>query len=150
MKYLLDSDIVSILYDDSRKNHYELLHSRLANLHDDDLVYTSVLVLCELEYSFHNAPDEKKEPVRNTINAVLNDFDDVLPLALEMAAIFGKLKALLKKARNLNRQEMRKHNVDLMLASTAIQTESILVGTDRIYKELAALHPAFHFQNWLL
>lgn len=150
MKYLLDSDIVSILYDDSRKEQYDVLHHTLTQLTDDDIVYTSILVLYELEYSFYNAPDEKKAPIRKTINAVLNDFDGVLPLALETASIFGELKAMLKKTRHLNRQEMRKHNIDLMLASTAIQTGSILVGTDRIYKEIATLHTAFHFQNWLI
>lgn len=79
MKYLLDSDIVSILYDDSRKEYYDLLHKRLAQLNNDDNVYTSILVLYELEYSFYNAPNEKEAPIRKTINAVVNDFDSVLP-----------------------------------------------------------------------
>jgi predicted nucleic acid-binding protein len=134
MKYLLDSDVVNILYDDSRKEHHEALHRKISQLVDEDELQTSVLVVCELEYSFFNAPDDKKGCIRETINSVLSDFDAILPLELEIAPIFGELKALLRKVKNLNRKEMRKHNVDIILASTAIQTSSVLIGMDSIYQ----------------
>lgn len=44
-----------------------------------------------------------------------------------MAPTYGELKALFKNAKNLDRKEMRKHNIDIILASTAIQTNSVLI-----------------------
>ncbi len=58
MKYLLDSDMVNILYDDTRKAHHDALHRRISKLTNEDVLHSSVLVLCELEYSFYNAPDK--------------------------------------------------------------------------------------------
>lgn len=70
MRYLFDSDAVTIFYDNSCKVHHEALHQKIGQLKDEDWLQTSVLVLYELEYSFYNAPDAKKESIRNTINSI--------------------------------------------------------------------------------
>ena len=150
MKYLLDSDMVNILYDDTRKAHHDALHRRISKLTDEDVLQSSALVLCELEYSFYNAPDKKKASIRKTIVSVTNDFDAILPINQDIAPIFGELKALFKRARNLTRKDMRSHNVDLMLASTAIQTSFILIGTDSIYQTLANLNQRLFHEYWIL
>jgi predicted nucleic acid-binding protein len=150
MKYLLDSDTVNILYDGRRGKHHSTLHRKVSRLGDEDILQTSVLVLYELEYSFFNAPDDKKRLIRNTIRSVLQDFDAVLPLDRSAAPVFGQLKALLRKEKNLTRKEMRKHNIDIMLASTAISASSVLVGTDSIYRDIKMLNSEFRFENWLL
>jgi len=71
MKYLLDSDAVSILYDDTRKAHHKAIHGKIGHLGDEDILQTSVLVLCELEYSFFNAPPDKRIRIRNTIDSLI-------------------------------------------------------------------------------
>ena len=76
------------------------------------------------------------------------DFDAILPVELETASIYGELKAVIKSTKNLDRKEMRKHNIDIILASAAIQADSILIGMDTIYQDIAKLHPDFHFENW--
>ncbi|MCP4405570.1 MAG: type II toxin-antitoxin system VapC family toxin [bacterium] len=149
MKYLFDSDAVNIFYDSSRKAHHEVLHRKIGQLKDEDRLQTSVLVVCELEYSFYNAPDAKKGPIRKTLDSMLGDFDVILPVELGITPIYGELKALLKNAKNLDRKEMRKHNIDIILASTAIHTTSILIGMDKLYQDIAKLHTDFHFENWL-
>lgn len=148
MKYLLDSDAVSILYDDTRKAHHEAIHRKIAQLGDEDILNTSVLVLYELEYSFFNAPPDKRIRIRNTIDSLVRDFDAVLPVEQIVAPVFGDLKALLRKEKNLSRKQMRKHNIDLMLASTAIKDSSVLVGADGIYSDIESLNPMFRFENW--
>jgi len=148
MKYLLDSDAVSILYDDKRES-YDIIHSKISKLRDKDGLFTSMLILYELEYSFFNASDDKKISIRNTINSVLNDFDGILSLEEKGAAVFGELKMLFKKRKNFSRKEMRKHNIDIMLASTAISLSCILIGADKIYQDIAELNPMFFFDNWL-
>jgi len=47
------------LYDDKRKGH-EIIHRKISDFGDEDGLFTSVLILYELEYSFFNAPDDKK------------------------------------------------------------------------------------------
>ncbi len=149
MKYLLDSDIITFLYDNERKDYHDAVHRKISQLNDGDELCVSVLALHELEYSFCNAPDDKKERIRQMITSILTDFDAILPINTETAPIFGKLKADLKRMKNLTRKEMRKHNIDLMLASTAIHFSSILVGVDAIYRDIARLHEQFRIENWL-
>ncbi len=63
MRYLLDSDAITFFYDDQRQPYHEALHRRVAALDDADSLETSVVVLCELEYSYFMAPDEKKPAI---------------------------------------------------------------------------------------
>ncbi|QTA92992.1 type II toxin-antitoxin system VapC family toxin [Desulfonema magnum] len=148
MKYLLDSDAVNVLYDDGRKKHHKAIHRKISLLRDEDMLQISVLVLYELEYSFFNAPADKKICIRNTIDSLLRDFDAVLPVEQVAAPVFGELKALLRKKKNLSRKEMRKHNIDIMLASTAIINSSVLVGADSIYGDIENLNPMFRSEDW--
>ncbi|RLC05639.1 MAG: hypothetical protein DRI57_27400 [Deltaproteobacteria bacterium] len=95
MKYLPDSDVVNILCDNQRTAHHEAVHEKISLLADEDSLQTSVLVLYELEYSFYNAPDDKKLPIRNTIHSILRDFDAIrgtpsaVPLPNESATVLN-------------------------------------------------------------
>jgi predicted nucleic acid-binding protein len=148
MDYLLDSDIINFLYDDQRRPEHQKIHQELSKLSNDDRLLTSVLVIYELEYSFYNAPEDKTPAIRNT-NAIFNDFDAILPIVPSAAPIYEEIKANLKKDKNLSRKEMRKHNIDLMLASTAIDTSSVLVCGDKIYQYISKIHNDFVYENWL-
>jgi len=149
MKYLLDADAVTFLFDDQRKPQHEAIHRRISDLRDGDSMQTSVLVLCELEYGYFNAPDDKKAPIRATIDSISRQFDDILPLEPGVAGVFGGLKAHLRAKRRLSREAIRRHNVDLLLAATAVVTSAVLVGADRLYAELAEDWPDFRTENWL-
>ena len=52
--------------------------------------------------------------------------------------------------KHLDRKEMRKHNIDIVLASTAISTSSVLVSTDSIYDDIHRFYPIFRYTNWLI
>jgi predicted nucleic acid-binding protein len=73
MKYLLDNDSISFLFDDQRGEPHQKIHKRVANLKDEDELQTSVLILYELEYSYYNAPEEKRKGIRKTIISVLEN-----------------------------------------------------------------------------
>lgn len=148
-KYVLDSDMIWILYDDTRKDLYRALHAHLARLQDNDILQTSVLVLYELQYSLFNAPEEKKIQIKTAIENITNDFV-IVPVDLLAAPLFGEIKARLKQEKRLDRKEMRKHNIDIVLASTAISTSSILVSADSIYDDIRRFYPIFRYTNWLL
>ena len=150
MRYLLDSDAVTVFYDDQREPYHGILHQRVAALDDDDALQSSALVLCELEYSYFNAPSDKREPIRRTIDSIKQDFAAILPIGWEIASIYGELKARLGRERSLGRKDMRKHNIDLLLASSAITTGSVLIGMDQMYVEIARFHDGFRHANWLV
>ena len=88
MDYLLDSDIINIMYDDQREEDHNRIHTRLSQLTDEDRLLTSVLVIYEMEYSYYNAPENKKRAIRNTINSISYDFDALLPIDYSAAPIF--------------------------------------------------------------
>lgn len=149
MGYLLDSDAITFFYDDQRQPYHDALHRHVAALDDADSLETSSAVLCELEYSYFMAPDDKKQPIRRTIDSIQQDFGAILPVDEALAPVFGELKARLASDRNVGRKGMRKHNIDILLASSAIVAEAVLVGMDQIYDDVAQLHDGFRHESWM-
>ncbi len=86
MRYLLDSDIVTDLYDKSAANHPKIA-ARLASLDDTDEVCISILTVYEFEYGLANAPDDKKEALGKKITEAQSDFE-MLPLSGDGAKLF--------------------------------------------------------------
>ena len=130
MKYLLDSETVSSFYNEADE-HYEDINSKIMSLSDDDEVYISVLTLYELEYGRANAPDDKVSKLRDRTQLAQSDFI-ILTVPLMGAELYGDLKKGLRDHWGLQGEDeakqknMKKHNIDLMLASTAIAQNAIL------------------------
>jgi predicted nucleic acid-binding protein len=148
MRYLLDSDSLSDLYTPSSPGHLNISR-RLTALLDEDLVFVSVLAVFELEYGWANAPEDKKPFIHQRIARIQTDFS-LLPLTPEAARVFGLLKAQLRTARQLSQEKIKVHNVDLMLAATAIAEDCALVSGDGLYSDLGSLNPALKIENWLI
>jgi predicted nucleic acid-binding protein len=146
MNYLLDSNTVSDAYDKWSQDHPKI-YQKLRSLSDSDCVYVSLLTLYELEYGWANAPDEKKEVIRKKIDEVQQDFA-ILPLSLQGARVFGELKQSIQVSRSPSKENMKKYNVDLMVAATAITANCILVSADMLYAELQKLNQRLHVVNW--
>jgi predicted nucleic acid-binding protein len=53
----------------------------------------------------------------------------VLPLPHKGSQLFGVLKKSLKESRKLNKENIKKHNIDIMLAATAIVENCIFGGS---------------------
>ncbi len=100
MKYLLDTNIVSKLFDKSAEGHIRI-RKKIAALNEEDEVAVSILTMYELEYGLANAPEERKEVVRQKIEKVKTHFQ-TLPIAPEGASRFGELKKALKARRSLD------------------------------------------------
>lgn len=58
MKYLLDSNTVSDIYNPSADNHKRFIKKILALKEEDD-VFISILTVYEFEYAFANSPAHK-------------------------------------------------------------------------------------------
>jgi predicted nucleic acid-binding protein len=147
MKYLLDSNIVSEMHD-KFSVAYVKIAQKFFSLTDHDQLYISILTLYELEYGHANAPEEKKPNIRQKIREVQEDFE-VLPLSPPGAKLFGVLKKALKESRRLTQENVKKHNIDVMMAAIAITENCILVSTDAIYLDLHVLNPELRWENWL-
>ncbi len=79
MKYLLDSNTVSDLYEDATVASHAIV-SRLEPLSDTDEVYVSILTVYEFEYRFAKAPTTLKPRIREQITAIRQDLA-LLPLS---------------------------------------------------------------------
>ena len=123
MKYLLDSETISSFYNEADE-HYEDINSKIMSLSDDE-VYISVLTLYELEYGRANAPDDKVSMLRDRTQLAQSDFI-ILAVPLMGAELFGELKKGLRDHWGLQEEDeakqknIKRYNIDLMLASTAI------------------------------
>jgi len=146
MNYLLDSNTVSDLYDKWSKDHAKI-SQKLCSLPDSDTVYVSILTFYELEYGWANAPHDKKGVIRQKIREVQQDFE-MFPLSLQGAKVFGDLKKIVKDSRSPSKENMKKYNVDLMLAATAISVNCILVSADTLYTDLQRLHQTLQLTDW--
>jgi predicted nucleic acid-binding protein len=146
-KYLFDSNSISDLYDQFSKGHLKIFE-KLSSLKGTDDVYISILTLYEFEYGYANAPDEKKTAVRKKIEDAQKDFE-VLLLPKEGSQLFGVLNKAIKDSRKLNKESVNKHNIDIMLATTAMVENCILVSADSIYVEIQRLNSKLIVENWL-
>ncbi len=147
MRFLLDSDIVTDLYDKSAVNHPRIA-GRLASLDDEDEVCVSILTVYEFEYGLANAPADKSDAISKKVLEAQADFD-VLPLSSAGAKHFGSLKKALKDRRSLTQEGAKKHNIDLIIAATALAEGCRLVSGDAVYREFQTSHPDLALDDWV-
>ena len=146
MIYLLDSNTLSEIYDTGSLRHAAVTQ-HLCALTDQDQVYISILSLYEFEYGWANAPDEKKNAVRQMMTDAQTDFG-VHPLSTSGATVFETLKKRIKEVRSPSKENMKKFNVDIMLAAPAVTTQCWLVSADCIYQELQPYQPSLKIEDW--
>lgn len=148
-KYILDTDAITFLYDDQRREHSRII-AKVKKLQSNSLLCISVLSLFELEYSVANAIDStKKIKIRNTIEDIKNNpFWTILSVKPESARFYGEIKTLLKSKEGLTRSNLKKYNIDLMLASTALQEKCVLVSGDAIYKKISQYKKELQSEVW--
>jgi predicted nucleic acid-binding protein len=148
MKYLLDSDIVSDLYEKESDGHPQIA-AKLSSLEDSDVLAISILAIYEAEYGCAKADEEKRGLIRKRITAAQSDFE-VLPLSPEGARLYGDIKRHLVAARGLDKKAGRIHNIDIMIAATAIAEDCTLVSGDGIFRDLQRFNRALRRENWFL
>ncbi len=146
--YLLDTNIISYL-EDSNSSFYNILIDKIGSLDDSDIVSISVLSLYEYEYSITHADEILREKLQKTKNTIKEIFQ-VLPLTIEGAEIFGELKNAYLNKTGISKKAVNRHNVDFMLASTAIIENAVMVSNDNIFKKLTEINPELQYENWTL
>jgi predicted nucleic acid-binding protein len=148
MKYLLDSNTVSDIYNPSADNHHQFIKKILALKENDD-IFISILTLYEFEYAFANSPPHKKNEIKATIWQIQQDFI-VLPLSPTAAEIFGALKKTFKDLRNIKPENLKKHTIDLMIAADTLNHRAVLISADKIYQDIQLIKPELNLENWTI
>ncbi|MBF0519651.1 MAG: type II toxin-antitoxin system VapC family toxin [Nitrospirae bacterium] len=148
MNFLLDTSTVAFWYDKDLNPKYQKLHKRISELTNQDNLCISVLTLYELQYSISNADEPTKSLLQLMFEKTKNSFK-ILFLTEKGAQVYGDLKRRLKDVKNISRENIKKYNIDIMLASSAIIESCTLVSSDSDFEVLAEIDDRLKFQNWL-
>lgn len=145
-KYLLDSNIITAL-EDPDKPGFMLVTERLLVLAEHDEVCISILAAYEYKHGIAKASEELKESLQKS----WDDFEErfaIVPLSLDGAELYGTLKAEYEKHTGASKRALMERTVDLILASTAIEHEAVLVSDDRIFHTIREFTPSLQVENW--
>ena len=148
-KYILDTNIASLLGSEENVEN-QLIFDKFYNLNDDDIVMVSIITLYEANYGLKNSKDkEQQEEIRKNIEFIQRFFE-IVPLDLKEMELYADLKVLYKKHTGINRKSMKKNDLDILIASTAMaKKNTILISYDEIFKKLSEIEPKFKWENWL-
>jgi predicted nucleic acid-binding protein len=149
-KYILDTDIVSYLWDEKSVYHQKVV-AHLNCLNDEDIVGISVMSIYELTYGIDNFQDENLKSIfKNALEFLKNDQDtNIFSLDTNGATFFSQLKLKYKKATGIKSKEAKKNDLDLIIASIAMEQDAVLISNDKIFDKLTELEPRFKYENWL-
>lgn len=147
-KYLLDSDIITYLEEKNSPLHAPVI-SRLARLSDDDEVYISVLTIYEMQYGIAFVKEEpgKHKKFLAVQDSIKRRFP-ILPLSEKGAEIYGEIKAMYRKDTGIQKNPLKKHDVDFILSSTAVEYDLILVSNDSIFQKIQEIFDNLQVENW--
>lgn len=138
--YLVDSNIVSYLFDTASRSH-RAVRQAFEAAGDDDRLCLSVLSLYEL----HAVASASGFALPH--DRILSAFE-IRPVPPDGAHRFAALKHGLRTASGLTAAAAARHNIDLMLAATALAESLTMVSNDAIFSRIAAIEPALSLVNW--
>ena len=147
-KYLLDSDTITYLEEKNSTFHAPVV-SRLSGLSDADEVYISVLTLYEMQYGIACVKDEpeKYKKFLAVQDSIKRRFP-ILPLSEKGAEIYGEIKTIYRKETGIKKKPIKKHDVDFILSSTAVEYGLIIVSNDSIFQKIKEIFHDLQVENW--
>lgn len=146
-KYILDTNIASLLGSENQANNRLL--QKFYTLDDSDMLMVSVITLYEAQYGLQNSTDAKQQHEIEANIEYLKKFFTILSLDTKEMHYFAELKVLYKKHTGINKKSMKKNDLDILIASTAMAENAILVSDDAIFEKLSEIEPRFSYENWL-
>jgi predicted nucleic acid-binding protein len=148
-KYILDTNIASLLGSKETKDNRKI-YEKFYQLNDEDVVMVSIVTLYEATYGLkHSEDEEQQEEIRQNI-AYIRKYFEIIPLDLREMELFADLKVLYKKKTGINKKAMKKNDLDILIASTAMAESATLISDDGIFEKLSEIEPKFKWENWLI
>jgi predicted nucleic acid-binding protein len=148
MKYILDTNIVSYSINRRSPFHHNVI-KQLSCLSEQDTVFISVLTLYETEYGLLSVPREHKPRVSKAQKLMLHLFE-ILSVPVTGAKIFGRIKMAYRNKTGISQKSLDQHNVDFIIAGSAIAEDAILVSNDKIFMAIREIEPTLKLKNWAL
>lgn len=145
-QYILDTNILTDL-EYSGTPAYHVIMDKIASLPEESEVCFSIISAYEYQHGISKASRTVAETVKKAMETFLDLFA-VLPLTLEGARIYGEIKAKYEGHTGIGRTEIKRHTVDFILASTAIEMDAVVVSDDQIFKKIKEFYPSLRFENW--
>jgi len=154
--FLLDTNAVIHL---SRKEaeHHEKIKAKMLEkaLQVDIRISISIVSLYELEYGVaHTNNEEIISESRRIIESIKKDREiTIFSLTEAGAEIFGEIKEQYRKEKGIGKKALQKHNIDLIIAATAIEAGATLVSQDnkdKIFEILKSVRDDFEWEDWTL
>ncbi len=147
-KYILDTNIASLLGSEETQENRKI-YEKFYQLDDEDVVMVSIVTLYEATYGLkHSEDEEQQEEIRQNI-AYIRKYFEIIPLDLREMELFADLKVLYKKKTGINKKAMKKNDLDILIASTAMAENATLISDDSIFEKLSEIEPKFKWENWL-
>jgi len=147
--YILDTDIISYLWDRKSPYHQKIVN-KLNSLNDDDIVGLSIISIYELTYGMDSFKDENlKATFQNALTMIKRD-DDIFIYSLDVASadFFSELKQLYKSSTGINSKNAKKNDLDFMIASIAMSQKATLVSNDKLFETLSN-YTNLKYENWI-
>ncbi|MCK5717489.1 MAG: type II toxin-antitoxin system VapC family toxin [Thiomargarita sp.] len=149
-KFLFDTNALSALTREQNDGHEKIL-SKVTFLDDSDELYTSILSLYEMEYGIKHS---KEQNIIDEMNIAVQDVKDefqIVSLTENGAKIFASIKEQYRIQKIIGKKALIKHNVDLMIAATAIDIGAILITNDtkdKIPNIIKSFRTDFEWADW--
>jgi len=147
--YILDTDIISYLWDRKSPYHQKIVN-KLNSLNDDDIVGLSIISIYELTYGMDSFKDENlKATFQNALTMIKRD-DDIFIYSLDVSSadFFSELKQLYKSTTGINSKNAKKNDLDFMIASIAMSQKATLVSNDKLFETLSN-YTNLKYENWI-
>lgn len=148
MQYLLDSDAVTALTNPTSQDGVHI-QKYFASLGRKSVISLCILTIYEFEFSVASCSDEdKKSRIQQSLDSLKKSFS-IVGLGFEDAKVYGKLKAGFREKTGINQNALKRHNLDIALASVAIANNCVIVSRDAIYKNhLQKIDSRLLCDNW--
>ena len=147
--YILDTDIISYLWDRKSPYHQKIVN-KLNSLNDDDIVGLSIISIYELTYGMDSFKDENlKATFQNALTMIKKD-NDIFIYSLDVASadFFSEIKELYKSSTGINSKSAKKNDLDFMIASISMSQKATLVSNDKLFETLSN-YTNLKYENWI-
>lgn len=146
-KYLWDTDVVSYAGDE-QSPYYSAIIRNLKKLSEKDKIYLSDLSVYEYKAGLYLLNAKERERILKGFNEIMQ-YINILPLNPDKGGkIFGEIRSEYQKITGISDNALKKHTVDMILASEAICNDMIFVYNDNIYKKIAKMRSDFKIEKW--
>jgi len=145
-RYILDTNILTDLeYPETPA--YQTIMNKISSLSEESEVCFSIISAYEYQHGIAKASESIAVSIKKAWETFLDLFE-VLPLTLEGAKKYGEIKAKYKNHTGIGKKEIKRHTVDFILASTAIEKNAIVISDDQIFQRIHEFYPSLRFENW--